>query len=385
MRAPAPHGPHTSASLLRGREPLHTRPDTVPVTVQSRPLPLLRHHRSSPAKFPSLSHPRIAFCLMHRRPSHPLSPRVVISCIDALRRHVPAKPPVLAGAAADHHDASTQRQGPAQHLCFLLPCWHCVRFRLAIQLPSLGPRRHGVLVHARLPCGHVQRHPLASSSWIVAYGQSSLGVALTQGRCRWCPRCSLHRACVLHLCTALSCPFPPAHVLRSMMSRPSSSHVSTKGPPPPCILSTPPASLSAGTDAAASACISMTSSPSPDLTGLPLSSSACPRAPTTSKKLSEAWPTSPIIGAARHRRRAPVRSATTSLSCSDALLPAFSCRASVWDSHDAMGGAPSCHSATGRSLSVTPRWSVVRTPMDVERAESAPACALVAERALRPG
>jgi hypothetical protein len=47
--------------------------------------------------------------------------------------------------------------------------------------------------------------------------------------------------------------------------------------------------------------------------------------PPTSEKLPEAWPTSPTTGATRHRRCAPVRSATASPSYSDALPPAFSC------------------------------------------------------------
>jgi hypothetical protein len=48
-------------------------------------------------------------------------------------------------------------------------------------------------------------------------------------------------------------------------------------------------------------------------------------------------------------------------------------------------GAPSHHPATGRSLLVAPRWSAVRTSPDVEQAESAPARAPDAERALCPG
>jgi hypothetical protein len=41
--------------------------------------------------------------------------------------------------------------------------------------------------------------------------------------------------------------------------------------------------------------------------------------PPTSENLLQAWPTSPTTGAARHRRRAPVRSATASPSYSDTL------------------------------------------------------------------
>jgi hypothetical protein len=104
-RIPAPHGAHTSASLLRRRELLCTRPDTAPITTQTHPLPLLQHRQSSPAKFPSLSHPRITFFTTHRRPSHPLLPRVVTSRADALRHHLPTKPHVLVGATAGHRDA----------------------------------------------------------------------------------------------------------------------------------------------------------------------------------------------------------------------------------------------------------------------------------------
>jgi hypothetical protein len=67
---------------------------------------------------------------------------------------------------------STQRQGPAHHFCFLVPCWHCVRPHLALQLPSLVPRRHIVLAQARLSRGPIQRHYLASSPVLTAYGQT---------------------------------------------------------------------------------------------------------------------------------------------------------------------------------------------------------------------
>jgi hypothetical protein len=52
--APAPHGPTCQPHSFAGRKPLRTRPATTPVTAQTRPLPLLRHRRSSPAKFPSM-------------------------------------------------------------------------------------------------------------------------------------------------------------------------------------------------------------------------------------------------------------------------------------------------------------------------------------------
>jgi hypothetical protein len=121
------------------------------------------------------------------------------------------------------------------------------------------------------------------------------------------------------------------------LSRPSFGHAGTKGPLLPCILSAPLASLFTGKDATASTPISATGSPLPDLTSLPLSSSAGPEHPPTSEKLLEVWLTSPTTGATRHRRRAPVRSATTSMSCSDALPPAFSCLAGAWGNHDVVG------------------------------------------------
>jgi hypothetical protein len=62
-----------------------------------------------------------------------------------------------------------------------------------------------------------------------------------------------------------------------------------------------------------------------------------PKHPPTSEKLPEAWSTSLTTGATRHRRRAPVRSATTSPSCFDALPPTFSCLAGAWGSHDVVG------------------------------------------------
>jgi hypothetical protein len=120
-RAPAPHGPHTSTSLLRGREPLGTRPDTTPVTAQTRPLPLLQHRRSSPVKFPLLSRPHIAFFTTHRRLSHPLLPSAVISRVDALRRHLPAEPSVLVGAAAGRHDAGAKHPVTRSRAAPLLP------------------------------------------------------------------------------------------------------------------------------------------------------------------------------------------------------------------------------------------------------------------------
>jgi hypothetical protein len=131
----------------------------------------MQHHRSTPTKIPSLSRPRVAFFMTHRRPSHPLLPRVVILCVDALRHHLPAMPPMLVDAAA-MPVPSTQRQGPTQRLCFLLPHWHCVWPRLALQLPSLAPRRHGVLPHAHLPHGPIQCHPLSSSPVPTTYEQT---------------------------------------------------------------------------------------------------------------------------------------------------------------------------------------------------------------------
>jgi hypothetical protein len=40
------HGPRTSASHLRGRKPLHTRPDTAPITI-ANPSPFFATHRAA--------------------------------------------------------------------------------------------------------------------------------------------------------------------------------------------------------------------------------------------------------------------------------------------------------------------------------------------------
>jgi hypothetical protein len=76
---------------------------------------------SSPAKFPSLSRPRVAFFTMHRCPSHPLLPYAVISCFDALRHHLPTEPPVLVGTAAGHHDAGAKHPATGSRTSPLLP------------------------------------------------------------------------------------------------------------------------------------------------------------------------------------------------------------------------------------------------------------------------
>jgi hypothetical protein len=171
---PVPRRPHTSVSLLRGQKPLGTRLNTTSVTAQTRPLPLLWHRGRRRPNFP-----RLAAHVSHSS-----------RCIDA--RHTPCCP-MLSSHALMHWDItsplsrlcwsapllaitmpapSTQRQGPAHRLCFLVPCWHCVRPHLALQLPSLVPRRHIVLAQARLPRGPVQRHYLASSPVLTAYGQT---------------------------------------------------------------------------------------------------------------------------------------------------------------------------------------------------------------------
>jgi hypothetical protein len=120
-RAPVSCRPHTSTSLLHWREPLGTRPNIAPVTAQTHRLPLLQHRRSSPAKFPSFSRPRVTFFTMHRRPSHPLLLRAVISCVDALRHHIPAEQPVLVGTAAGHRDAGTKHPVTRSRAVPLLP------------------------------------------------------------------------------------------------------------------------------------------------------------------------------------------------------------------------------------------------------------------------
>jgi hypothetical protein len=55
----APHGPTCQPHSFAGEKPLRTRPTTAPVTAQTRPLPLLRHHRSSLAKFLSTDRPPV--------------------------------------------------------------------------------------------------------------------------------------------------------------------------------------------------------------------------------------------------------------------------------------------------------------------------------------
>jgi hypothetical protein len=51
--------PTYQPNFFTGGKPLSTRPATTPVTAQTRPLPLLRHRRSSPAKFPSTGRPPV--------------------------------------------------------------------------------------------------------------------------------------------------------------------------------------------------------------------------------------------------------------------------------------------------------------------------------------
>jgi hypothetical protein len=103
------------------------------------------------------------------------------------------------------------------------------------------------------------------------------------------------------------------------------------------------------------------------------------------KKLAEAWPTSLTTGAARHRRRAPVRSATTSPSYSDALPLAFSSRNGAWDSHDTVGE----HLPVIRPLDAHYRschGGALCAHRQVSSKPRALPCTLQnAERALRPG
>jgi hypothetical protein len=57
-RAPVSHEPRTSASLRRGRKPLRTRPDTVPITVPNPSHSSPPASRCSPVQFWSIGHPR---------------------------------------------------------------------------------------------------------------------------------------------------------------------------------------------------------------------------------------------------------------------------------------------------------------------------------------
>jgi hypothetical protein len=127
---------------------------------------------------------------------------------------------------------SIQRQGPVQRLCFLLPCWHCVRPHLALQLPSLVPHRHGVLAQARLLRGPIQCHLLASSPVPTAYGQTpsaspprkAAATTMSLLRHAMCActliALSLHQANPLSLppCAGPRCP----HAMRGSRTRPLS-------------------------------------------------------------------------------------------------------------------------------------------------------------------
>jgi hypothetical protein len=54
---------------------------------------------------------------------------------------------------------STWRQGLAQRLCFLLPCWHHGRASSRSPPSCLGAHRHRVLARPCAPCGHDQHPP----------------------------------------------------------------------------------------------------------------------------------------------------------------------------------------------------------------------------------
>jgi hypothetical protein len=54
---------------------------------------------------------------------------------------------------------STRRQGLAQRLCFLLPCWHHGRASSRSQPSYLGACRHRVLARPCAPHGHDQHPP----------------------------------------------------------------------------------------------------------------------------------------------------------------------------------------------------------------------------------
>jgi hypothetical protein len=152
-----------------GGKPLRTRPATAPVTAQTHSLPLLRHRRSSPAKFSSTGRPPVTtlsrrvsygapWCpvtaarlhlllaalpvieipampranVLHpslcELPSHPFSchlacePLASRIAAEASRRPAAPEDRCQGRCAATMPALSTRRQGLAQCLCFLLLC-----------------------------------------------------------------------------------------------------------------------------------------------------------------------------------------------------------------------------------------------------------------------
>jgi hypothetical protein len=126
---------------------------------------------------------------------------------------------------------------------------------------------------------------------------------------------------------------PHANVLPSLLSCPSSGRAGTKGPLLPCILSAPLSPLSVGKDAAASALVSATSTPSPDLTSLPLASSTGPGAPTHFRKAPQG-----VAHFPDHQSRPAPPSCTGELRPSVARLSRFELDLST------MSGALGAHS-----------------------------------------
>jgi hypothetical protein len=109
-----------------------------------------------------------------------LSPRSPRSCVAQLRRSTAVKPRCRVMPTP-----STWRQGLAQRLCFLLPCWHCGRTSSRSPPSCLGAHRHRALAHPCVPCGHDRTLPIQLTVPTLAYGQNShLTRALHGARCR---------------------------------------------------------------------------------------------------------------------------------------------------------------------------------------------------------
>jgi hypothetical protein len=70
--------------------------------------------------------------------------------------------------AGAKHPTTTPRASPLLPPSLLTSC----AAPSSLQLPSLTPHSHGVLAHAHLPLGPVQRHPLASSPEPMTYEQT---------------------------------------------------------------------------------------------------------------------------------------------------------------------------------------------------------------------
>jgi hypothetical protein len=160
--ASVPRSACTSASLLRRRKPLCTQPDTSLVTIPNTS-PLSAPHACYPlVKFWSHPVPRCSVQASVTCPSHPLAYRLTCGppasriASEALHRPVVLPDCCHRRCTTMMPVPSTQRQCLAQRLCFLLPCWHRVRLRLASS--CLAPRRVGT-VH-----WHTHEHHVSTNS-----------------------------------------------------------------------------------------------------------------------------------------------------------------------------------------------------------------------------